>query len=56
MHRKTTPLGHTDKESTQTKLTTLAFHLSEAQPHNLVDRKVQVAKDLQVQLGTNQVL
>ena len=56
MHRKTTLLGLTDRESIRTKLITPAFHLSEAQPHNLVDRKVQVAKDLQVQLGTNQVL
>ena len=55
MHRKTTLLGHTARESILTQLITLAFHLSEAQPHNLVDRKVQVVKNLQLHLGINQV-
>ena len=55
MHRKTMLLGHTDRESIRTQLTTLAFHLSAAQPHSLVDRKVQAVKDLQFHLGINQV-
>ena len=56
MHRKTMLLGHTDRESIRrTQLITLAFHLSVAQPHSLVDRKVQAVKDLQFHLGINQV-
>ena len=55
MHRKTMLLGHTDRELIQTKLIIPAFHLSEAQLHNLVDRKVQVVKDPQPHLGINQV-
>ena len=55
MLRKTMLLGHTDRESIRTQRTTPAFPLNEAQPHNLVDRKVLVVKDLQLHLGINLV-